>query len=65
MGLFSSRQQGAGGPPPIKGEAGRINSEAGYEYVSSPTEYKNKIYPPPPMQGHSEKTDRFPRTKMI
>jgi hypothetical protein len=47
MGLFSSRQQGAGGTPPIKGEAGRINSEAGYEYVSSPTEYKNKIYPPP------------------
>ena len=52
------------GVPPIKGEAGLIDSAAGYEYVSSPTEYKNKIYPSP-MQRHAEKTDRFPRTKMI
>ena len=61
MGLSSSRQQGV---PPIKGEAGLIDSAAGYEYVRSPTESKNKIYPPP-MQGHVEKTGRFPRTKMI
>lgn len=65
MGLSSSKQQGAGGVPPIKGKAGLIDSAAGYEYVRSPTEYKNKIYPSPPMQGHVEKTDRFPRTKMI
>ena len=61
------QQQAAGGRgvPPIKGKAGFIDSAAGYEYVSSPTEYKNKIYPSPPMQEHVEKTDRFPRTKMI
>ena len=47
MWLSSSRQQGAGGYPPIKGEAGFIDSAARYEYVRSPTEYKNKIYPSP------------------
>ena len=48
MWLSSSRQQGAGGGvPPIKGEAGFIDSAARYEYVRSPTEYKNKIYPSP------------------
>lgn len=65
MGLSSSRQQGAGGAPPMRGGAGCVGSAAGYEYVRSPTEHKNKIYPSPPMQGHAEKTDRFPRTKMI
>lgn len=46
MGLSSSRQQKQG-VPPIKGEAGLIDSAAGYEYVRSPTESKNKIYPSP------------------
>ena len=43
------QQQAAGGRgvPPIKGEAGFIDSAARYEYVRSPTEYKNKIYTPP------------------
>lgn len=49
-----SRQQGQG-VPPIKGEAGFIGSAAGYEYVSSPTEYKNKIYPSPPCRNMSKK----------
>lgn len=38
---------GMGGVPPIKGEAGFIDSADRYEYVRSPTEYKNKIYPSP------------------
>lgn len=48
----------------MRGGAGFIDSAAGYEYVSSPTESKNKIYPPP-MQEHVEKTDRFPRKNDI
>lgn len=39
-----SRGQGV---PPMRGGAVLIDSAAGYEYVSSPTESKNKIYPPP------------------
>ena len=49
----------------MRGGAVCAESAAGYEYVHSPTEYKNKIYPSPPMQGHAKKTGRFPRTKMI
>lgn len=36
------RQQGEG-VPPIKGRAGLIGSAAQYEYVSSPSAFKNKI----------------------
>lgn len=64
MGLSSSRQQGAGGAPPMRGGRGAQGAQVGYEYVSSPTESKNKIYPPP-MQEHVEKTDRFPRKNDI
>lgn len=43
------QQQAAGGRgyPPIKGDAGFIDSAAGYEYARSLTESKNKIYPSP------------------
>ena len=36
------RQQGEG-VPPMKGRAGLIGSAARYEYVSSPSAFKNKI----------------------
>lgn len=63
MGLPSSRQQGAGGVPPIKGKAGFIDSAAGYEYVRSPTECKNKIYPSPPCRNMSKKLTGSPEQK--
>lgn len=49
----------------MRGGAGCVGSAAQYEYVTSPAEYKNKIHPSPPMQEHVEKTDRYPKTKMI
>lgn len=63
MGSSSSRQQVGAGIPPMRGGAGCAGSAARYEYVPSPSEYKNKIHHPP-MQEHAEKTDRFPKTKM-
>lgn len=58
------QRQAAGdrGVPPIKGEAGFIDSAAGYEYVRSPTEYKNKIYPPP-HAGTCRKNWQVPQNK--
>lgn len=55
MGLSSSRQQGGGGTPPMRGGAVCVESAAGYEYVHSPTEYKNKIYPSTPHAGTCRK----------
>lgn len=45
--LWGCLAAGSRGPgvPPIKGESGLIDSAAGYEYVRSSTEHKNKIYP--------------------
>lgn len=40
------RQQGRG-VPPMKGRAVLIGSAARYEYVHSPSEYKNKFSPMP------------------
>ena len=59
------QQQAAGGRgvPPIKGKAGFIDSAAGYEYVSSPTEYKNKIYPSPPCRDMPKKLAGSPEQK--
>ena len=48
------RQQGMG-VPPIKGEAGRIGSAAGYEYVHSPSEHKNKFSPTPQISMQNER----------
>lgn len=51
---FCRRSAGKGravagqGVPPIKGKAGLIGSAAGYEYVHSPSAFKNKIHPPRP-----------------
>ena len=47
--LWGCPAAGGRGPgvPPIKWDAGFIGSAAGYEYVRSPTESKNKIYPSP------------------
>lgn len=47
MGLSSSRQQEGAGVPPMRGGAGCAGSAARYEYVPSPSEYKNKIHPSP------------------
>lgn len=63
MGLSSSRQQGAGGAPPMRGGAGCVESAAGYEYVRSPTEYKNKIYPSPPCRDMPKKLTGSPEQK--
>lgn len=48
-----SRQQGQG-VSPIKGEAGFIGSAAGYEYAHSPSEHKNKFFPPPQISMQNE-----------
>lgn len=63
MGLSSSRQQGGAGVPPMRGRRGLINSAAGYEYVRSPAEYKNKIYPSPPHAGTCRKNWQVPQNK--
>lgn len=62
--LWGCPAAGSRGPgvPPIKGEAGFIDSAAGYEYVRSPTEYKNKIYPPP-HAGTCRKNWQVPQNK--
>ena len=47
------RQQGEG-VPPMKGRTGLIGSAAGYEYVHSPSEHKNKFSPPPQISMRNE-----------
>ena len=45
----------AGGTPPIKGRAGLIGGAAGYEYVHSPSEHKNKFSPMPQISMRNER----------
>ena len=50
----------------MRGGVACVESAAGYEYVRSPTEYKNKIYPsPPPMKEHVEKLTGSPEKNDI
>lgn len=39
----------------MKGRAGLIGSAAGYEYVHSPSEHKNKFSPPPQISMQNER----------
>lgn len=54
-GCPAAGSRGAGVPPPMRGGAVCVESAAGYEYVHSPTEYKNKIYPSTPHAGTCRK----------
>ena len=45
----------AGGTPPIKGMAVFTGSAAGYEYVHSPSEHKNKFSPTPQISMQNER----------
>ena len=46
---------GEGMPPPMKGRAGLIGGAAGYEYVHSPSEHKNKFSPLPQTSMQNER----------
>ena len=46
---------GQGVPPPIKGMAVFTGSAAGYEYVHSPSEHKNKFSPTPQISMQNER----------
>lgn len=47
----------------MRGGAVCAESAAGYEYVHSPTEYKNKIYPSPPCRDMPKKLAGSPEQK--
>ena len=52
--LGEGRRQQGRGCPPMKGRAGLIGSAAGYEYVHSPSEHKNKFSPMPQKSMQNE-----------
>lgn len=49
----------------MRGGAGCVGSAAGYEYVRSPTEHKNKIYPSPPCRDMQKKLAGSPEKNDI
>ena len=63
MGLSSSGQREGAGVPPMRGGAGCVGSAAQYEYVPSPSDYKNKIYPSPPCRDMPKKLTGSPKQK--